>query len=78
MAKLTSDHILLQDGLVAYYDPIDDVTKQITVESAIRLAKVNSDMKKKLVDLQVIDINGNPTPDYAPVAPEVEETEEKE
>lgn len=51
--KLTNADLLLQDGLVSYFDPIDGVTKQITVEAARRIAKVNSDMKKQLKELGV-------------------------
>lgn len=52
---ITNDNVLLSQGLVEWYDPIEDVKKQITVEAARRLAQVNSDMKQKLIDLNALD-----------------------
>lgn len=52
--RITNDDLLLQDGLVEFEDPMDGLKKQVTIEAAIRIAKVNSEMKEKLIRLGVI------------------------
>ncbi len=67
--KLTNADILLQDGLVEYFDPIDNVTKQVTVEMARRIAVGNTVMRDHLLELGV-----ELEPAVEPEQPENEET----
>jgi hypothetical protein len=52
---VTNDDVLLSQGLVEYYDPIEDVMRQCTVEVAKRMATVNEPVRLKLIALGVIE-----------------------
>lgn len=64
--------MLLDDGLVSIVDPLDNVTKQVSVEAAKRYAKVNSDVKW-ILDQLGVDLTPAPTEEVAVETPEVTE-----
>lgn len=51
--KLTNADLLLQDGLVEYFDPIDGLHKQVSIEAARRIAVGNTVMRDHLLELGV-------------------------
>lgn len=53
---ITSDEMLLSQGLVEFYDPVVDAFRQTDVETAKRIATVNQPLHDKLVTLGVITL----------------------